>query len=109
MPPPSTASNSAKPLAIRSLLAPETSARRTSAGPAPARRGAGTRVLSGAGASLKVFQASHAGQRPNQREASCPHAEQKKSVRDFAMEGLSGRTGRSPAAWVEVRGGRHDR
>jgi hypothetical protein len=38
-----------------------------------------------AGASTKVFQASHAGQRPCQRVDSCPHAEQKKAVRVFAI------------------------
>jgi hypothetical protein len=31
-----------------------------------------------AGASLAVFHAPHDGQRPNQRDSSLPHAEQKK-------------------------------
>jgi hypothetical protein len=42
-----------------------------------------------------VFQASQAGQRPSQRVDSCPQAEQKKSVRAFAML-VSNRSGDEP-------------
>jgi hypothetical protein len=42
-------------------------------------------TLAGAGASAKVFQASHAGQRPSHRDDSWPQAEQKKTERAFAI------------------------
>jgi len=74
------------PLDVRTTLALDTSASRSGEDELPAVLGPAAAFERGtaAGASAKVFHASHAGQRPSHRDDSCPQAEQKKSERTLA-------------------------
>src|SRR5206468_506304 len=91
-PPPSTRSNSRMPSGTRATALTSTLASgRGAATPLPGsiqrERGVAALVAAApalppaeAGASAAVFHAPHAGQRPNQRDCSLPHAPQKKWV-----------------------------
>ena len=90
-PPPSTKSNSPRPVGQRVVSPDSTSRRRTGAaaaarcGGAPSRRrSARTRA---AGSSASVFHAPHAGHCPCQRGDSLPQSVQKKAVFARAMAG----------------------